>query len=104
MLSSQFHTLEAELSIRICLPTSSLLNIVKLMIPIQDAVFQVAHPILVLILSSSLLLVFTAIPKLDSSTIPTTEHAHASQDSILRQLRPSSAMPAQLFTAQSATH
>jgi len=103
VLSSPFHTLEVKLLIKIFSPTSFLLNIFKPMIPIQDAVFQAAQPILVLIPPLLLLLAFTATLKLDFSTIPTTEPAHVFQDSILTQQRPSNAMLAPLFTAQFAT-
>lgn len=73
------------------------------MILTLDAVSLVARPILVLIPPSLLLPVCIATLKLDSGTTLTMVPALVCLDIILIPPRPSSAMPAQPFTAPSAT-
>jgi hypothetical protein len=72
------------------------------MIPALDAVLLAAPLILVLILQLDLLPVLPAILKLDFSSIPMKEDAHAFPDSTLTPPKPSNAINALPFTVLSA--
>lgn len=102
MLSSQSLLLEAELFLKASTLMLLFLNILRLMILALDVVLQAAPLTLVLIPPLDHLPALLAILKLDFSLTPMREDAPVFQDSILTPLRPSNAINALLFTAQSA--
>ena len=102
MLSSLSLSLEAEPSIKASSPMLLFPNTSRLMIPALDAVLLAAPLTLVLIPPLDHPPVLLAILKPDSSSTPMREDAPVFLDSILIPPRPSNAINALPFTAQSA--